>query len=97
MLTAVHTVWNTKAKVEVESLEMSIPKEMPLDHSELVDGLPAHLELHRGPHGPQLEELEDGIYYLLRAGTLSHLRGELVSNKSPGVDVLCLSLLLRSF
>ena len=97
MLTAVDTVWNTKAEVEVEGFQMSIPKEMPLNHSELVDGLPAHLELHRGSHGPQLEELEDGIYYLLGADSVSHLRGELVSNKSPGVDVLCLSLLLRSF
>ena len=57
MLAAIDTIWNTKAKVKVESFEMLITKEMPLNHSELVDGLSAHLELHGGPDSPQFEEL----------------------------------------
>ena len=59
MFTAVDTVRDTKAEVEVEGFEMSIPKEVPLNHSELVDRLSAHLELHGGPHGPELEELKE--------------------------------------
>ena len=63
MFTAVDTVWDTKAEVEVEGFEMSIPKEVPLNHSELFDRLSAHLELHSGPHGPELEELEEWISF----------------------------------
>ena len=58
MFTAVDTVRDTKAEVEVEGFEMSIPKEVPLNHSELVDRLSAHLELHGGPDSSQFEKLE---------------------------------------
>ena len=57
MLAAVDTVRNAESKIKVEGFQMLVTKEMPLDHPELVDGLPANLELHRGSDSSQLEKL----------------------------------------
>ena len=57
MLATVDTVRNAESKIKVEGFQMLVTKEMPLDHPELVDGLPANLELHRGPDSSQFEKL----------------------------------------
>ena len=76
---------------------MLVTKEMPLYHPELVNRLPANLELNRGSDSSQLEKLRRNVCEKTRIKTVSgvaHLRCELVSNKPPSVQVRSLRLSL---
>ena len=61
MLAAVDTVRNAESKIKVEGFQMLVTKEMPLYHPELVNRLPADLELNRGSNSSQLEKLRRNV------------------------------------
>ena len=58
VLAGVLAVGDAEAKVEVEGLEVAIPEEVALDHSEVRDRLRTDAELHRGSNSLELQELE---------------------------------------
>ena len=59
VLAGVLAVGDAEAEVEVEGLEVAIPEEVALDHSEVRDRLRTDAELHRGANSLELQELKN--------------------------------------